>query len=715
MAMGFNNNFLLRRSSDVSSRSSFKQDPPVERGKQGKIVVADSNSSDLEHLASILRGLNFTVLTAQDGKTALTLIRRHMPLLVLSSLDLPIIDGYKLAQRLREEKETDAIPFMFIVEGGETPDRLVGHETFAHDYIQKPVSVAEFESRVIGLLNLVRSRESREKSPSQSPGADPSRRGLSPQKERSERQKRPAEGRSSETRAEAVGGEALSGTVGRMRQLLTQLAECIGQIDRRLRLSEALTESGALAQEFDSELSERLQAAAEGGSVVSFQAQRSPAGAEETGNLPRAVARLRADVIPDEGFSRKQALQLLERYRSEYREAAGLSPVGPRPAPPEKKSDRTGPDQPILPDWRQDVEEESTTQPPRSAGSGREGQLEFDTDLLGKLNVNLEEPAGAKIKAEEFTSFARQSFLSAFLDETEQPRRMGSLYDEAQDFVLRSIRRAAVGGVPYAARAEALALRLIQSLNTEDELLLQATEREQGFSVSYHSVNVAVLSIRIAQAQQRSATFQLRVALAALFHEIGVVKLPEKLVFKEEPLSESELRTLRKRPLFSARVLQEDFGIVAEIVGQVFERENGLGHPTGLRAEEIRSEAKLIGVADFFEACIHKRPYRSPLTGYQALYELSRDGEFDQNAVRALAEAVSLFPFNEMLLLSSGEVGKVVGVNADKLTRPRVCLLYDRDGVAIPDGPTIDLARDPDRRVVEVLTSDRLSDHRPRV
>ena len=271
-----------------------------------------------------------------------------------------------------------------------------------------------------------------------------------------------------------------------------------------------------------------------------------------------------------------------------------------------------------------------------------------------------------------------------------------------------------MGGIPYATRAEALATRLMQSLRTDDELLLEATEREQTFSVSHHSVNVAVLSIRIAQVQGRSAAFQLRVALAALFHEIGVVKLPEKLVFREEPLSESELRTLRKRPLFSARVLQEEFGVVAEIVGQVFERENGLGHPTGLRAEEIRDEAKVIGVADFFEACIHKRPYRSPLSGYQALYELSRDGEFDQSAVRALADAVSLFPFNELLLLSTGEVAKVVGIHSDKLTRPRVRLLFDRDGAALTDGPTIDLAREPERRVVEVLTIDQLAQHRPR-
>ncbi|MFZ0427692.1 MAG: HD domain-containing phosphohydrolase [Acidobacteriota bacterium] len=708
--MGFNNSFLLRRSSDVSSASAARRQEPVERGKQGKIVVAESNPSDLEHIASILRGLKFTVLTAQDGKTAWTLIRRHLPLMVLSSLDLPGIDGYKLVQRLREEPDTEAIPFMFIVEGGETPDRLVGHETFAHDYIQKPLSVAEFESRVIGLLNLVRSRASTAERPPRSQSRvsepEPSKPG----------EGTPAQRIAPETgagaRAPVQAPEGLAGTVGRMRQLLGQLAECIGHVERRLRLSEALADPGAAGDEAGAPPAVGSRGG-EGGAVLSFQAPRGAEGAEASAGNVATRAGFGHEGEIDRGFSRGQALQLLERYRSEYREAAAAvastQPVSSAAESSERQS-------PQVPDWRHDSDEEESAaaggKPSRE--STRDQQLEFDGDLLGKLNVNLEEPAGAKIKAEEFTSFARQSFLSAFLDEAERPRKVESLYEEAQDFVLRSIRRAAVGGIPYATRAEALATRLMQSLRTDDELLLEATEREQTFSVSHHSVNVAVLSIRIAQVQGRSAAFQLRVALAALFHEIGVVKLPEKLVFREEPLSESELRTLRKRPLFSARVLQEEFGVVAEIVGQVFERENGLGHPTGLRAEEIRDEAKVIGVADFFEACIHKRPYRSPLTGYQALYELSRDGEFDQSAVRALADAVSLFPFNELLLLSTGEVAKVVGIHSDKLTRPRVRLLFDRDGAALTDGPTIDLAREPERRVVEVLTIDQLAQHRPR-
>mgnify|MGYP001819628998 CR=1 FL=1 len=151
--MSFSNSLLLRRFEDLA----LPVDRPTGkvRDSQRYIVLAESNPAELEHIASILEDLEFSVLTAGDGETALRLVREQQPLLVLSSLDLPGVDGYKLCQTLRGSKETEAIPFMFIVGNGEIPDHLIGHESYAHDYIQKPISVPEFKNRIQALLNLV--------------------------------------------------------------------------------------------------------------------------------------------------------------------------------------------------------------------------------------------------------------------------------------------------------------------------------------------------------------------------------------------------------------------------------------------------------------------------------------------------------------------------------------------------------------------------------
>jgi response regulator RpfG family c-di-GMP phosphodiesterase len=696
--MSFKNSLLFRRSDELPGASAASKPCSADGGKLGKIVVAESDPSDLDHIASLLRNLNFTVLTAPDGKTALTLTRRHKPLLVLSALELPQIDGYRLAQELRERKDTEHIPFMFVLAGGQTPARLVGHETYAHDYIQRPLSISELESRVMSLVGpAIRRREE--------VGAGPLVK--TPAEETRAREATRADG----VREEAC---AVDATLAKMRRLLAELSDSLGFLERKSRLRRALGDSRPEVDRTDHRRT--APKVVEGGHLIRFQNARDD-NEESEGSSPEMSARPERDAsgpelaTPYETAERDRILEKLEKYRAEYRGLAGTDeeePAAALAAPPPHIG-RAGVGE--VPETDTDVPSESE---PIDSVPLEDLEDAFDSDLLVKLGVRVDEPAAVKIKEEEFTRFARQSFLSAFLDESEKPGKRESLYEEAQDYVLRSIRRAAVGGSPYVSRAEMLIGRLIDSLAKGDELLLRATQRDPVFSVSGHSVNVAVLSIRISQIQGRNPQFQSRVGLAALFHEIGVVRLPEKLVFKEEPLTEEELNVLRKRPLFSARVLQENFRLVGDIAGQVFEREDGSGHPMGLRSGEIRDEARIIGVADFFEACIHRRPYREPLTGYQALYELSRDGEFQQDAVRALVSCVSLFPFNEILLLNTGEVARVVGINPGHPARPRLRLLLDRDGAEVREPREIDLLEDRGVDVAEVLTLDALARRRPR-
>jgi len=677
--MSFKNSQLLRRFNPPPSQTPDTTGQTAERAKLGKVVIAESNHSDLEHLAAILRGLNFTVLTAQDGKSALALARRHRPLLVLSSLSLPLLDGYKVAQQLRENRETNAIPFMFVVDSGDTPDRLIGHETVADDYIQKPFSVPEFESRVLRLVKS--SRESKAPVPDSESAAPPD------EIPETQAAGTPLKGEPA-TEPKLLVDPQVTGVVERMRMLLTELADCLGQFERNLRFTNALTEPfGTVAP--PGRTPRRDEA---GGRMLGFSSRPQPsAQLPEESPPPYDRGREGSPDLLDESTeeaigARDRALVLLDQYRQEFR---GMSePPSEVPTPYEFLSqgadDQPPPSQPVT-------------------------ELDFDTDLLAKLGVSFSQSNTAEVKAEEFTSFARHSYLSAFREEIDRSTRTGSLYEEIQDFVLNSIRRAAVGGLPVVARAEALVRKLIDSLDAGDELLLNATDRTPNFSISAHSANVAILATRMAQVQERNLQFQLRVGLAGLLHEIGVVKLPERLIFKESTVSEAELGILRRRPLFSAGVLKNDFGIVSEIAGQIFERENGLGHPKGLQGREIRDEAKLIGVADFFEACIHKRPYRRPLTGYHTLYELSRDGEFQASAVRALALSVSLFPLHEILLLSTGEVARVIGVNRGNLSRPKVRVVLDAQGIESREPLVRDLAQNRSIRVVEVLSTEKLA------
>jgi HD-GYP domain-containing protein (c-di-GMP phosphodiesterase class II) len=151
--------------------------------------------------------------------------------------------------------------------------------------------------------------------------------------------------------------------------------------------------------------------------------------------------------------------------------------------------------------------------------------------------------------------------------------------------------------------------------------------------------------------------------------------------------------------------LGQEYVWLAEIVEQVTERENGTGNPKGLVSEEIDERAKIIGIADVFDACIHRRPYRDSVSGYQALFELTTDQQraFSDQMVKALIRSFSLYPFNECVRLNTGEVGKVVDINPENLSRPVVAVLFDSEGAEVIDRKTIDLGCESSLYIAEAL------------
>jgi response regulator RpfG family c-di-GMP phosphodiesterase len=577
--MTFKNIFLLRRFEELG------QSPPDSQSKtkgpgggRDKVVVADANVSDLDHFASILTNFNLLVLKARDGRTALDLVREHHPALVLAALDLPGLDGYKLAKEMRESKETEDIPFMFVVESGELPDQVVGHQTYANDYIQKPVSVPELKQRVGALVRLGERRKAGMSLPHFEPvgrsGAESSHAEDGAVRE------------SPLARKPQIEDDDFLETLRQMRSLLESLGECV----------------------------ERLQ-----------DWSRSP--------QPTPNSRDQEDRAKRDRVDRKNA------------------PVG-------------GCEDSLASSWRE--------------VSGRVTWHCVDVAPLGQLY----QPEGSD---ERFRA----------------PESSSALYQEACELVLESLRAVDARAVPDPRRTTKLVQDLITSLDAGPDLLLLATDRRQGFSICNHSANVAILSIRLARVLERPWRFLCRVGLAALLHEVGVVHLPAKLMYRNGDLSRNEVKTLRERPLLSARILRgmgPGYVWLGDVVSQIFERESGNGFPLGLKGNEILEEAKIIGITDFFEACIHQRPYREPLTGYQALSEITtkREKAFCDRIVKGLIKSVSLYPYNEFVVLNTREVGRVVDINPENLSRPRVELLYDPEGACLGNPRLLDLAQEPE-------------------
>jgi putative two-component system response regulator len=116
------------------------------------------------------------------------------------------------------------------------------------------------------------------------------------------------------------------------------------------------------------------------------------------------------------------------------------------------------------------------------------------------------------------------------------------------------------------------------------------------------------------------------VAYGALLHDVGKIGVPEHLLRKEGPLSEDEWTVMRRHPEIGERICRplSASRAFAPIIRHHHEHFNGRGYPDGLRGEQIPLGARIVAVADAYEAMVHGRPYQPAQSHSLAADELNR-------------------------------------------------------------------------------------------
>ncbi|HTP14170.1 MAG TPA: response regulator, partial [Bacteroidota bacterium] len=131
-----------------------------------KILVVDDEKDIVELLKYNLQKEGYKVLTAYNGKEALERAAQH-PDLILLDIMMPVLDGLQTMKALKQNKETESIPVIFLTAKGAETDEIVGLEIGAEDYIVKPISVGKILARIRNIF-----RRSEHASGSQRPLTD---------------------------------------------------------------------------------------------------------------------------------------------------------------------------------------------------------------------------------------------------------------------------------------------------------------------------------------------------------------------------------------------------------------------------------------------------------------------------------------------------------------------------------------------------------------
>ena len=174
--------------------------------------------------------------------------------------------------------------------------------------------------------------------------------------------------------------------------------------------------------------------------------------------------------------------------------------------------------------------------------------------------------------------------------------------------------------------------------------LVSAIEAKDSYTHS-HSVNVAKYSVSIAEHMELPNKEVQSINRAAHLHDIGKIGIKDSILNKKEKLTEDEFEEIKKHPITGEEILKplNFFGHSANLIKQHHERYDGGGYPDGLHGNEILLGARIMAVADTYDAMMSRRPYRKRTFSKQEVIEeiVKNAGiQFDPKVVDAFLNVV---------------------------------------------------------------------------
>ncbi len=207
-----------------------------------------------------------------------------------------------------------------------------------------------------------------------------------------------------------------------------------------------------------------------------------------------------------------------------------------------------------------------------------------------------------------------------------------------------------------------------------------------------HSVDVATMAMIIAKKREMSQQEIYDIGISGLLHDIGKSKIPNEILNKPGRLTDDEFAVMKQHPAYGYQILKENKDLSDMIklgVLQHHEKINGRGYPMGVAESRICSFAKIISVADIYDALVTERPYKhgfSPRDAVEMIMAMTE--ELDIGAMKAFLGSVILYPVGSTVELSNGEKASVVENYEKFILRPKV--------VGLKTGRVYDLANDLD-------------------
>lgn len=237
---------------------------------------------------------------------------------------------------------------------------------------------------------------------------------------------------------------------------------------------------------------------------------------------------------------------------------------------------------------------------------------------------------------------------------------------------------------------ENLVQNIVKDITANKDLIINMIDLKVANNYTfYHSVNVAVISLVIGLAMNLSSKDMYNLGISSLLHDIGKIFTPNDILDKPGTLTFEEYKIIKKHPQDGYKYVKEKLNTHTKTylgILQHHERFDGTGYPRQIAGKDIGLFARIIAVADVYDALTSDRPYKKRIIPSEAMEYIMGGGGtfFDIDVVKEFSKIIAPYPVGTCVRLTNNLVGIVVENFSDCCLRPRVKIIKDGNKLIEP-------------------------------
>jgi putative nucleotidyltransferase with HDIG domain len=296
---------------------------------------------------------------------------------------------------------------------------------------------------------------------------------------------------------------------------------------------------------------------------------------------------------------------------------------------------------------------------------------------IEKIKINGVEKVKVKIKEIHNPSFVEDLQITSIFDK-DRIENFRAKYTDKVDEVTHIIKEIGKGGFVDLRQINQISKHIIHDFNTLSDVInyLHLVCPLDNYTYA-HSLNVSLIAIIIAKWLNFSNTQIDEIAIAGLLHDIGKTKVSQELLAKPGKLTDEEFEIVKRHTILGYSLVENVNDISAQVKLSVLmhhEKIDGTGYPTGAKYNDIPEYAKIIAVADIYDAMTSNRSYREKMCPFEVIrnFEMQTFGKLDTRVLTVFLKNIANTYLGDFVELNNSEIAEVVFINPNRVWQPIV-------------------------------------------